>query len=206
MDYTRFSIGLTGGIGSGKTLVSDIFAGLGAAIVDADVVSRGLTMPGGAGIEPIRQAFGEAFIAADGALDRAMMRERVFGNPAERLRLEGILHPLIRDICFQQAREADGSYVIFVNPLLVDLPVWEGMGTRILVVDCPESLQVERVMQRSNLSAEQAKAIIAAQATRQQRLARADDVIVNDRSADEVRREVGRLHTLYLELAQKAAT
>ncbi len=204
MDYTRFSIGLTGGIGSGKTFVSDIFAELGAAIVDADVVSRGLTMPGGAGIEPIRKAFGEAFIGADGALDRAKMRERVFGNPAERLRLESILHPLIRDICFQQALEADGSYVIFANPLLVDLPVWKGMGTRILVVDCPEPLQVERVMRRSNLSAEQAKAIIAAQATRQQRLARADDVIVNDRSADEVRREVERLHTVYLKLAQEA--
>ena len=204
MDYTRFSIGLTGGIGSGKTFVSDILAELGATIVDADVISRGLTVPGGAGIEPIRQAFGESFIGADGALDRAKMRGRVFGNPAERLRLEGILHPLIRDICFQQALEVDGSYVVFVNPLLIDLPVWKGMGTRILVVDCPEDLQVQRVMRRSNLSAEQAKAIIAAQATRQQRLAKADDVIVNDRDAAEIRREVERLHRTYLAMAKDA--
>lgn len=204
MDYTRFSIGLTGGIGSGKTFVSDILVELGATIVDADVISRGLTVPGGAGIEPIRQAFGESFIDADGALDRAKMRERVFGNPAERLRLEGILHPLIRDICFQQALEAEGCYVVFVNPLLIDLPVWQGMGTRILVVDCPEDLQVQRVMRRSGLSAEQAKAIIAAQATRQQRLAKADDVIVNDRDAEVIRREVERLHRTYLALAVDA--
>ncbi len=204
MDYTRFSIGLTGGIGSGKTFVSDILAELGATIVDADVISRGLTVPGGAGIEPIRQAFGESFIGADGALDRAKMRERVFADPAERLRLESILHPLIRDICFQQALEADGCYVVFVNPLLIDLPVWKGMGTRILVVDCPEDLQVQRVMRRSNLSAGQAKAIIAAQATRQQRLAKADDVIVNDRGAGEIRREVERLHRTYLAMAKDA--
>lgn len=204
MDYTRFSIGLTGGIGSGKTFVSDILAELGASIVDADVISRGLTIPGGAGIEPIRQAFGESFIDGNGALDRTKMRERVFGNPVERLRLEGILHPLIRDICFQQALEADGSYVVFVNPLLIELPVWKGMGTRILVVDCPEALQVQRVMRRSSLSAEQAKAIIAAQATRQQRLARADDVIVNDRNAEEIRREVEHLHRTYLVMAKDA--
>lgn len=204
MDYTRFSVGLTGGIGSGKTFVSDILAELGASIVDADVISRGLTVPGGAGIEPIRQAFGESFIDGNGALDRTKMRERVFGNPAERLRLEGILHPLIRDICFQQALEADGSYVVFVNPLLIELPVWKGMGTRILVVDCPKDLQVQRVMLRSGLSAEQAKAIIAAQATRQQRLARADDVIVNDRNAEEIRREVEHLHRTYLVMARDA--
>ncbi|MGN0917542.1 MAG: dephospho-CoA kinase [Oxalobacter sp.] len=204
MDYTRFSVGLTGGIGSGKTFVSNILAELGASIVDADVISRELTVPGGAGIEPIRQAFGESFIDGNGALDRTKMRERVFGNPAERLRLEGILHPLIRDICFQQALEADGSYVVFVNPLLIELPVWKGMGTRILVVDCPKDLQVQRVMLRSGLSAEQAKAIIAAQATRQQRLARADDVIVNDRNAEEIRREVEHLHRTYLVMARDA--
>ncbi len=203
MDYTRFSVGLTGGIGSGKTFISDIFAELGATIVDADVVSRGLTMRGGAGIESIRQVFGESFIDAEGALDRAKMRERVFSNPAERLRLENILHPLIRDICFRQAQEATGSYVIFVNPLLVELPVWEGMGTRILVVDCPETLQVKRVMRRSKLSADQAKAIIATQASRRQRLARADDVIVNDRGIDDIRRDVESLHKTYLAMAEK---
>lgn len=204
MDYTRFSVGLTGGIGSGKTFVSDILAELGASIVDADVISRGLTIPGGAGIEPIRQAFGELFIDGNGALDRTKMREWVFGNPAERLKLEGILHPLIRDICFQQALEANGSYVVFVNPLLIELPVWKGMGTRILVVDCPEALQVQRVMRRSSLSAEQAKAIIATQATRQQRLARADDVIMNDRNAEEIRREVEHLHRTYLVMVRDA--
>ncbi len=201
MDYTHFSIGLTGGIGSGKTFVSDIFSQLGASIVDADVVSRGLTVSGGAGIEPIRDAFGDDFITADGALDRAKMRERVFGNPPERLRLEAILHPLIRDICFQQAKDATGDYVIFANPLLLDLPVWQGMGTRVLVVDCPVELQIQRVMQRSALSREQAQAIIAAQASREKRLAKADDVIVNDREPNEILKEVSRLHVIYLKMA-----
>lgn len=205
MDYTRFSIGLTGGIGSGKTFISDIFASLGATIVDADVISRGLTVPGGEGIDPIRRHFGAEYIAPDGALDRAKMREHVFQNPEARLQLESILHPLIRDICYRQAQQATGDYVIFANPLLLDQPIWKDMGTRILVVDCPEELQVARVIKRSGLTAEQAKAIIAAQVSRQHRLSRADDVIVNDRDAETIRSEVEKLHAVYCAMVRENA-
>lgn len=206
MNYKNFSVGLTGGIGSGKTLVADMFADLGASIVDADVVARSLTVPGGEGIEPIREIFGEQFIQPDGALNRAMMREHVFSNASERLKLEAILHPLIRDMAFRQAEEAAGDYVIFVNPLLVELPIWHGMGTRILVVDCPEELQVFRVMKRNNMTAEQVKSIMATQASREQRLAAADDVIENDKGIDDVVEKVKYLHALYKKLAENTAS
>lgn len=204
MNYRNFSVGLTGGIGSGKTLVADMFADLGASVIDADVVARSLTAPGGEGVAPIREKFGEKFIQQDGALNRAMMREHVFSNASERLRLEAILHPLIRDVAFRQAEEATGDYVIFVNPLLVELPIWRGMGTRILVVDCPEELQVSRVMKRNNMTAEQVRAIMATQATRGQRLAVADDVIENKKSIADVAEKVGYLHTFYRKLAENA--
>lgn len=206
MNYRNFSVGLTGGIGSGKTLVADMFADLGASIVDADVVARNLTAPGGEGIAPIREKFGGQFIQPDGALNRAMMREHVFSNASERLRLEAILHPLIRDAAFRQAAEAKGDYVIFVNPLLVELPIWHGMGTRILVVDCPEELQVSRVMKRNNMAAEQVRAIMATQASREQRLAAADDVIENDKGIDDVAVKVRDLHALYRKLAKNTAS
>ena len=202
MDYAHFSVGLTGGIGSGKTFVSDMFAMLGATVVDADVVSRNLTAINGEGIEPIRQIFGAEFITQEGALDRVKMRQHVFNNPQARHQLEGILHPLIRDICFDQAAKAQGDYVIFVNPLLLELPIWQGMGTRILVVDCPEDLQIQRVVKRSGLTVDQVKAIIAAQATRKQRLAKADDVITNDQDANVIEQKVRPLHRIYQQLAK----
>lgn len=206
MDYQDFSIGLTGGIGSGKTLVANLFVDLGATIVDADEVARNLTLPGGAGIEPVRRQFGDAFIQPDGAMNRAMMREHVFAHPEERLKLEAILHPLIRDISFQQARQAKGDYVIFVNPLLVELPIWRGMGTRVLVIDCPEALQVSRVMKRNNLTEDQVRAIMATQASREQRLAMADDVIHNDKSIEEIASEVRGLHARYKKLVENLAS
>ena len=190
MSYKDFSIGLTGGIGSGKTMVANLFAEQGATIVDTDDVARNLTLPGGEAIEPIRKEFGEEFIQPDGAMNRSLMRELVFSRADERLKLEAILHPLIRKVSIEQAEAATGTYVIFVIPLLVELPIWHGMGTRILAVDCPEELQIERVMKRNNMSREQVTAIMAAQATRQQRLAIADDVIVNDKSVGEVLKEV----------------
>lgn len=204
INYRDFSVGLTGGIGSGKTLVADMFAKRGASIVDADFVARQLTAPGGEGIEPVREAFGAEFIQPDGAMNRVMMREHVFSNPAERLKLEAILHPLIREVSLQLAEKANGSYVIFVNPLLVELPVWHGMGTRVLVVDCPEELQICRVMKRNNMTAGQVRAIMATQATRQQRLAAADDVIVNDKSIEETAKEVERLHRRYEKMGKRA--
>lgn len=203
MSYKDFSIGLTGGIGSGKTMVANLFAEQGASIVDTDEVARGLTLPGGEAIEPIRKEFGAKFIKPDGAMNRSLMRDLVFSNPAERLKLEAILHPLIRKVSIDQAEAATGTYVIFVIPLLVELPIWNGMGTRILTVDCPEELQVERVMKRNNMSREQVAAIMATQATRQQRLAIADDIIVNDKSVAEVMKEVIILHAKYTEMAQK---
>ena len=171
-----------------------MFADLGASVVDADEVARNLTAPGGEGIGPIRKEFGSQFIRPDGAMDRAMMREHVFSDARERLKLEAILHPLIRDVSLCQAQEARGDYVIFVNPLLVELPIWHGMGTRVLVVDCPEELQVSRVMRRNNMSAEQVRAIMATQASREKRLSMADDVIENDHGIDEVARKVEYLH------------
>lgn len=203
MSYKNFSIGLTGGIGSGKTMVANMFAELGARIVDTDEVARNLTVSGGAAIESIRKEFGERFIAQDGAMNRSLMRELVFSNPDERLKLEAILHPLIRKVSLELAEAATGIYVIFVNPLLVELPIWHGMGTRILVVDCPEELQIERVMKRNNMSREQVEAIMATQATRRQRLAVADDVIVNDRSREEIWKEVVILHEKYTKMALK---
>ncbi len=203
MSYKDFSIGLTGGIGSGKTMVADLFAELGASVVDTDEVARNLTVSGGAAIEPIRKEFGEKFIQPDGAMNRSLMRELVFSRQKERLKLEAILHPLIRKVSLESAEAATGTYVIFVIPLLVELPIWNGLGTRILTVDCPEELQIERVMKRNNMSREQVKAIMATQATRQQRLAVADDVIVNDRSIEEVRQEVVILHAKYTKMAKK---
>ncbi len=203
MSYKNFSIGLTGGIGSGKTMVANMFAELGARIVDTDEVARNLTVSGGAAIESIRKEFGERFIAQDGAMNRSLMRELVFSNPDERLKLEAILHPLIRKVSLELAEAATGIYVIFVNPLLVELPIWHGMGTRILVVDCPEELQIERVMKRNNMSREQVGAIMATQATRRQRLAVADDVIINDRSMEEIWKEVVILHEKYTKMALK---
>lgn len=203
MSYKNFSIGLTGGIGSGKTMVANMFAELGARIVDTDEVARNLTVSGGAAIESIRKEFGERFIAQDGAMNRSLMRELVFSNPDERLKLEAILHPLIRKVSLELAGAATGIYVIFVNPLLVELPIWHGMGTRILVVDCPEELQIERVMKRNNMSREQVEAIMATQATRRQRLAVADDVIINDRSMEEIWKEVVILHGKYTKMALK---
>ncbi len=206
MNYKDFSIGLTGGIGSGKTLVANVFADLGASVVDADEVARSLTIPGGEGIEPVRKQFGAQFIQQDGAMNRAMMREHVFSNANERLKLEAILHPLIRDVSFRLAEKARGDYVIFVNPLLVELPIWHGMGTRILVVDCPEELQVFRVMKRNNMTAEQVRAIMATQATREKRLAMADDVIENDKSIEDIFREVGDLHAMYKKMAENISS
>lgn len=203
MSYKDFSIGLTGGIGSGKTMVATMFAEQGASIVDTDNVARNLTLPGGEAIEPIRKEFGGQFIQPDGAMNRSLMRELVFSNPDKRLKLEAIMHPLIRKVSLEQAEMATGTYVIFVIPLLVEVPIWHGMGTRILTVDCPEELQVERVMKRNNMSREQVAAIMATQATRQQRLAIADDVIVNDKSVWEVLKEVIVLHAKYTAMAQE---
>lgn len=200
----NFSIGLTGGIGSGKSLVADLLGARGAAIIDTDLIAHQLTAPGGAAMPAIREAFGEEVVTAEGALDRAAMREKVFSDAEARRRLEAILHPMIghqTELAAQAA--ADAPYRVFVVPLLVESGRWTERVDRVLVVDCPEALQLERVMQRNRLSAAQVEAIMAAQASRAQRLAAADDVIVNDGTLSQVEAAVARLHGVYLDLAAK---
>jgi dephospho-CoA kinase len=197
----RYTVGLTGGIGSGKSTVADRFAALGVTIVDADVAAHRLTAPGGAAIGAIRAAFGDAFITADGALDRAAMRARVFAEPAERQRLEAILHPMIRAASDAERAAARSPYVMLVVPLLFESGGRAGTLQRTLVVACDEATQVERVRRRSGLSADEVRAIIAAQIPAAERLARADDVIDNSGDADALGEPVAALHARYLEAA-----
>ncbi len=176
-------IGLTGGIGSGKSTVLGMLAELGAATVDADAVSRGVTAPGGAAIPALRERFGPDFIAADGGLDRARMRERAFANPAVRADLEAIVHPLVGAAIReheQQALAQGRPCLVYDIPLLVESARWRREFDRVVVVDCSPSTQVARVMARNGLDEPQVRAILAAQASRGQRLAAADIVICND--------------------------
>lgn len=199
----RFSVGLTGGIGSGKTTVADMFAVRGASIIDTDRIAHQLTAPGGMAIPEIRAQFGDAFLTSEGAMDRAKMRDYVFAEPTAKARLESILHPLIRIETERAAAEAQGKYLMFAVPLLVESGSWKQRVSRVLVIDCAEETQVRRVMSRSGLDAAQVRAIMAAQASRQQRLAAADDVIDNDGDVVTLVPQVDRLHALYLALAEQ---
>ena len=195
MPERRPCIGLTGGIGSGKSAVADMLREWGAAVIDADAVAHELTASGGEAIAAIRAAFGEAVITAEGALDRSRMRELAFADPAQRARLEAILHPLIGARLRALARTLPGPYVVLVVPLLVEsLARWRGRVERIVVVDCSPELQVSRVMRRSGLEAAQVRSILRAQATREQRLAAADEVIDNSGDLDALRRQALELH------------
>ncbi|WP_420476134.1 dephospho-CoA kinase [Noviherbaspirillum sp. ST9] len=196
-----FSVGLTGGIGSGKTTVADMLAARGAAIIDTDQIAHALTAPGGMAINEIRAQFGDAFLTPEGAMDRAKMRAYVFAEPAAKARLEAILHPLIRIETEKAAEAAGGAYVVFAVPLLVESGSWKQRVTRVLVVDCAEETQVRRVMSRSGLPEAQIRAIMAAQASRSDRLAAADDVIDNDGDAMALVPQVDKLHALYTSLA-----
>ena len=201
-----FSVGLTGGIGSGKTMVADMFAARGAAIIDTDHIAHQLTAPGGIAIPAIRAQFGEAFLMADGAMNRVKMRETVFADPVAKRQLEFILHPLIRSETDRAAAQARGVYLMFVVPLLVESGTWKQRTSRVLVVDSLEQLQVERVMSRSGLTEVQVRAIMATQASRETRLAAADDVIVNDGEAAALVPQIERLHALYSSLAESNQT
>ena len=175
------SIGLTGGIGSGKSSVARRLAAHGALVVDTDALAHALTAPGGAAIPAIAAAFGADMIAADGAMDRARMRALVFGDPSLRQRLEAILHPMIGDATRAQAsRAAAGQAVVFDVPLLTESGTWRARVDRVLVVDCSTATQVARVVARSGWTAEAVERAIAQQATRAQRRAIADAVILND--------------------------
>lgn len=174
-------IGLTGGIGSGKSTVARRLATLGALLVDTDALAHELTAPGGAAIAAIAQAFGADMIAADGAMDRAKMRGLVFADPTQRQRLEAILHPMIASATRAQASRAGaGQAVVFDVPLLAESGAWRARVDRVLVVDASQATQVARVVQRSGWTADAVERTIAQQATRAQRRAIADAVIVND--------------------------
>lgn len=197
----KFCVGLTGGIGSGKSLVAELFAAQGASIIDTDQIAHQLTAAAGAAMPRIRAEFGDEFVAPDGAMDRKKMREHVFSSPGAKKKLEAILHPLIRSESELAAASAQGTYPIFVVPLLVESGMWRQRVSRVLVVDCPEQLQIERVMSRNSFSEVEVKAIIAMQASRSERLAAADDIIVNDRGLTELIPEIARLHAIYCALA-----
>jgi dephospho-CoA kinase len=198
---TAFSVGLTGGIGCGKSTVADLFAERGATIVDTDVIAHALTAPQGDAMPAIVAEFGPDFARPDGALDRARMRTLVFSDATARARLERILHPRIRAATDAAGKAATGAYVIYVVPLLIESGSWRERVTRVLAIDCAEDTQVARVMKRSNLSADEVRAIMATQVTRAQRLAAADDVVDNDDGLDALRAQVEGLHERYLALS-----
>jgi dephospho-CoA kinase len=201
--FTRFSVGLTGGIGSGKSAVATLLGELGASIIDTDAISHSLTAAGGAAMPAIETLFGSKYLTSEGALDRAAMRELVFSDQGARRQLESVLHPLIAQKTQVEANQANGLYLIFVVPLLVESGRWMDRVDRILVVDCSEQLQIERVTRRNNLSAGQVQAIMATQANRTQRLAAANDVVVNETSLEALRAELEKLHQRYLGLAHE---
>ena len=190
-------IGLTGGIGSGKTAVSNLFAQLGAGIVDTDLIAHQITAPGGKAIPLIRDHFGAEFIDNSGALDRAKMRSLVFQNPEAKKALEEITHPLIRQETLRQAgqlADAGAPYLLLVVPLLIESGAWIDQIDYLVVVDCPEETQIQRVMHRSNLSRTEVEAILKAQASRQERLALANTVIDNQGKLSELKSAVQELH------------
>jgi dephospho-CoA kinase len=197
-----FAVGLTGGIGSGKSTVADLFAKRGVTLVDTDVIAHRVTAPQGVAMPSIATEFGESFVAADGSLDRARMRELVFSDDTARKRLEAITHPLIRAETERERQAATGPYVMMVVPLLVESGSWKTRVDRVLTVDCSVDTQIGRVMRRNAFTREQVLAIIARQATREARLDAADDVIDNDDvSLETLDSEVEQLHRTYLSLA-----
>ena len=201
-------VGLTGGIGSGKTAVSDRLAQLGAGIVDTDLIAHQITAPNGVAIPLIQKQFGAEFIDATGALDRAKMRKLVFDDPDARNALEAITHPLIRGETIRQAKqliEDQAPYIVFVVPLLIESGNWLSLLDYLVVVDCPEEVQIERVVQRSKLPRHEVERILKAQATRKERIAHADMVIENQGSLDSLEAEVLSLHQKILQL-QKDST
>lgn len=214
-----FTVGLTGGIGSGKSTVSGLFAELGVPVIDTDLIARQLTAPGGEALNEIRARFSDTVMQADGTLDRAALRHIVFNDATARKQLEAILHPRIRREVEHALAALQTAYAVIAIPLLVqrqDRPEGECLAaypsrveaggyrdllSRVLVVDCSETQQIERVMSRSGLSREEVVAILATQASRAQRLAAADDVILNTATPDGLRAEVAALHARYLNLA-----
>ena len=198
-------VGLTGGIGSGKSTVADRLAALGASVVDTDEVARHLTGPAGAAMEDLRREFGARYVTREGALDRDAMRTLAFEDPQARSRLEAILHPAIRAESDARIAGAAGPYVVVVVPLLFESRGYLDRVVRTLVVDCPEESQVSRTMARSGLAESQVRAIMAAQWPRWRRLQAADDVIWNGGAPEALAAQCERMHRLYADLARKPA-
>jgi dephospho-CoA kinase len=196
----RLIIALTGGIASGKSTVASFFADLGVPVIDTDIVAREVVAPGSPAVDEIRDRFGDGVIDDDGSLKRRDLREIIFADDDKRSALEAILHPRIRKETWRQAAEADGPYVIVVVPLLYESPMKSEVD-RVLVVDCDPETQIERLMSRDNESREQACRILATQASRDERLSIADDIVSNDSGIDSAREQVEALHLTYLELA-----
>lgn len=194
-------IALTGGIGSGKSTVAERFAALGVPVIDADLLAREQVLPGTPGLQEIIRAFGPDMLSDSGVLDRDRLRQRIFQDPSARKRLESILHPRIRAEMQQRVREVTTPYVVLVIPLLIESNQTD-LADRILVVDTPEALQIERVRHRDRQSIEQVRAALRSQCGRAERLAIADDVIVNDDTLEQLHRQTDELHYRYMSLAR----
>ncbi len=197
--HTPLRIGLTGGIASGKSTVAELFSDLGVPVIDTDIIAREVVLPGQPALAEIRDAFGDA-VFEDGVLNRATMRQQLFADNDARRRLEAILHPRIRQETIKQADASGGDYQLIVVPLLTESPLRDYVD-RILVVDCDEETQIERLLARDAETEDQARRILATQASRDQRLAIADDVIQNDTSIEATSSQVSALHDTYLRLA-----
>ncbi len=203
--HEALTIALTGGIGSGKSTLGRMLVEQGAGLIDTDAIARELTAAGGPAIESIRAEFGDAVIGHDGALDRAELRARVFSDPQTRKRLEALLHPMIwqRAESMAKALAATAAYLVFDVPLLAESAARARRFDRVLVVDCPIQLQIARVVQRGSMPRAEVEAIVAAQASREQRLALADDVVFNGASLADLEQRARRLHALYSHLAAR---
>lgn len=198
-----YIVALTGGIGSGKSTVADAFSHLGVTIIDADIIARQVVEPNTPALQAIAEHFGNQLIAPDGTLNRRMLRERIFSHPDEKAWLNALLHPLIQQETQRQIAAATSTYVMWVVPLLVENRLHD-KADRILVVDVSQATQIQRTMARDNVARHHAETILAAQATREARLAVADDVINNDGAPDAIASAVARLHAQYLQLAAQA--
>jgi len=199
-----FVVGLTGGIGSGKSAAADEFARLGATIVDTDAIAHELTAAGGAAIPLLRGLFGPAYFDSSGAMDRAKVRAMVFADPVAKKNLEALLHPMIRAESERRIAASSGGYVVYVVPLLIESGNYRERVQRVAVVDCTEELQLQRVRQRSRLAEDEVRRIIASQIPRAERRAAADDVIDNSGTLDALHKQVRKLHLKYAALGQAA--
>lgn len=198
-----FTVALTGGIGSGKSTVADAFARFGVEVIDADIIAREVVEPGTPALRAIAEHFGPQMLLADGSLDRRRLREQIFTQPQEKQWLNALLHPKIQQETQRRMRESTSAYVLWVVPLLVENQLWS-RADRVLVVDVSKETQLARTVARDGVSRQHAENILAAQATREARLAIADDVIDNNGTPDTLAGDVARLHQRYLTLAGQA--